>query len=328
MLTRREILSDPRRLADKARGALYGLAIGHSMGERAALSHPCHSVCSQRRNQEERIATAAEYSLLTAQALLESGGAPDSASIAGLWMEHVATLDEVHGRRSGETEAARNLRRGMLPPLTGICNAYAHAATAAARIAPVGIVCAGDVDAAMRLAEVDASVSHSREGVWGAQSVAAAVAAAMADASIQEICDVAMRPAPEGSWYRLAMGKAISIVREHDAHLDSAWKPLHDALLSGFDAAVCSTVPQSLGVLMLVHQDFKRGVTAAANFGRDGAIIAALCGAILGARYGAGKIPAAWQEANRFAQGACLPFTRGMDRTAVAQSLAQLALDR
>ncbi len=45
---------------------------------------------------------------------------------------------------------------------------------------PIGIYCAGDPDKARELCRIDAEISHSRDGIWGAQMVAVAVAMAMA----------------------------------------------------------------------------------------------------------------------------------------------------
>ena len=59
-------------------------------------------------------------------------------------------------------------------------NAYHISDGAAMRAAPIGIVAGGDIAKAAAWAEADASVSHFRDGIWGAQAVAAGVSRAMA----------------------------------------------------------------------------------------------------------------------------------------------------
>ena len=51
--------------------------------------------------------------------------------------------------------------------------------------------------------------------------------------------------------------------------------------------------------LKACHDDFRKGVTLAGNFGRDADTIGAVAGVILGARYGASRMPAAWIEKTR-----------------------------
>ena len=70
----------------------------------------------------------------------------------------------------------------------------------AMRIGPIGIVCAGDPEKAAAMAKIESEVSHFRDGVWGAQAVAAAVSVAMVDGTMDEILDAAMKVIPEESW--------------------------------------------------------------------------------------------------------------------------------
>ena len=75
-----------------------------------------------------------------------------------------------------------------------------------------------------------------------------------------------------------------------------------------------------------MHDDFRTGVTCAGNFGRDADTIGAICGAILGAKYGYHTIPPVWAEKPRYPTGTCLLFTKGMDIRAVADQLTDVAI--
>ena len=189
MLTRQELLQNPDLYRDKARGALIGLAIGDSFGDasRKPENQMAYGFTTDFNKGASWSTDDTEFAMLTAQILIESGGRPTSDCVVDAWLKHVATQDELKRGGASEFEASRNLRKGLRPPLSGRYNAYGHSDGAAMRISPVGVLCAGDVDRAIAMAEIDASISHDREGIWGAQSVAAAVAAAMADANIDEI---------------------------------------------------------------------------------------------------------------------------------------------
>lgn len=328
MLSRKELLNNPELLRDKARGALIGLAIGDSFGDasRTPDNQMAYGLTADFNKGASWSTDDTEFAMLTAQTLIDCGGKLNSACVVEAWLKHVATQDELKRGGASEFEASRNLRRGLRPPLSGRYNAYSHSDGAAMRIAPIGVFCAGDADRAIEMAAIDASISHDREGVWGAQSVAAAVAVAMADGTMEEILAAAMKPIPADTWYAHAMQRAMDIVDEAGGELLKAWMPLHDELWTSYKACVAEAVSEAFGVLKLVHGDFRTGVTYAGNFGRDADTIGAICGAVLGAKYGYGAIPPVWAEKPRYPTGTCLLFTKGMDIRATADKLAELAL--
>ncbi len=328
MLTRKQLAGDPSFLRDRARGALCGIAIGDSFGDasRKPENQAAYGITTDFGKGEGWSTDDTEFALLTAETLIACGGRLTADAVVAAWLEHVATQDEFKRGGASEFEASRNLRRGLRPPLTGRYNAYAHSDGAAMRAAPIGVFCAGDPARAALLAEVDAQISHEREGIWGAQSVAAAVAAAMADASVGEILEAALLPAPRDSWYRYSLERAFAIVDEAQGEFLRAWMPLHDELWTSYKAAVCEAVAQAFGVLKLSHRDFRSGVTAAGNFGRDADTIGAICGAVLGAKYGASAIPPHWIEKTRRPTGTCLLFAKGADMIDTADRLCALIL--
>ncbi len=169
-----------------------------------------------------------------------------------------------------------NLRRGIRPPESGKYNPYHQSDGAAMRSGPIGIYCAGDPEKAAYLAEVDASVSHYADGIWGAQAVAVAVSLGMVDASVEEIWEGVLKTAPEGSWFREALLRADRIVTEHDGRIADAWMPLHNELFSTHRSTVAEALPEVFGCLRMESSSFKSGLLLAANFGRDADTIGAV----------------------------------------------------
>ncbi len=327
MISRSELSKDKKRLYDRALGALSGLAVGDSFGDasRKQENQLAYGITTDFGPNAAWSTDDTEFALLTATILIEcDGNLTDEAMVEG-WMKYVVVQEQFPRGGSSEIEAARNLRRGLRPPQTGIYNAYAHSDGAAMRIAPIGIICAGDPKKAVKLAGIDASLSHSRDGVWGAQAVAAAVAMAMADAEFEEIFNMVKDIPPGDSWFKYSLEKAFEIVKEAGGSVNDAWMPLHDELWCTYKAAVPEAVSQAFGVLALSHTDFRQGVTLAGNFGRDADTIGAIAGAILGAKYGAAAIPERWREKTRFPTGTCLSFTKGIDLNHMAEKLAGLA---
>jgi len=324
--TREELIANPTELQNRARGAMIGIAIGDSFGDtcRKPDQQLAYGFTTDFGKGASWSTDDTEFAMMTAATIIKCGGEPTPEAILDAWMENVVTQDELKRGGASEFEAGRNLKRGLRAPLSGRYNSYCHSDGAAMRIAPVGVLCAGDMDRAIRVAYTDASISHDREGVWGAQSVAAAVAAAMADADFDEIFEAAMKPVPADTWYEYAMKKAFAIVDDSGRDFLKAWMPLHDELWTGYKASVCEAVPQAFACLRLKHDDFRTGMILAGNFGRDADTIGAICGAILGAKYGYNAIPKDWAEKPRYPSGTCLPFAKGIDILALADSITEI----
>lgn len=327
MKTKVELIRNQALLQDKARGVMAGLAIGDSFGDasRKPDNQLAYGITTDFGDGASWSTDDTEFGLLTARTLIACEGRLTLQAVEDAWRTHVVTQgEELNRGGNSEMEAAANLRRGLTPPETGLYNSYATSDGAAMRAAPIGIVFAGDLAGAAAAAETDACISHSRDGIWGAQAVACAVAAAMADATIEEILEAALYAVPRDSWFYYTFQLAQQIVRDAEGRIADAWMPLHDRLLTRYKAAVPEAVSQAFGVLALSHQDFRAGVTLAGNFGRDADTIGAICGAILGARYGLAGIPARWADKTRYPSGTCLPMAKGIDLFHVADQLAAL----
>jgi len=325
MLSKNVLLKNQPLLQDRARASLVGHAIGDSFGD-VARSPDFHLQYGFALDFPDKPAPGTddtEFALLTAQTLIKARGKLTDAAVLESWRTHVLPLSELKRGGASEREAAANIRRGVLPPLSGIYNAYHQSDGAAMRVTPIGIACAGDPERAAALAEIDARISHSRDGVWSAQAVAVAVAMAMAGATVDDICQAMVRATPADSWMRFTMTKALNIIEERKT-LEASWKPLHDAVWSEYKSVAPEAVASALAILKLTNGDFKQGIIYSGNFGRDADTICAIVGAISGAMNGMASIPPHWVDKVRLTTGVCLPFTKGMDLFDVSTQLADL----
>lgn len=328
MLTRQEFIQDRARVFDKVYGALSGLAIGDSFGDasRKQENRVNYAVTTDFNKGASWSTDDTEFALLTAKTLIRCHGKLTTEECVKSWMEDVVNQDEYKRGGASEIEAARNLRRGIMPPLSGKYNTFHMSDGSSMRIGPVGIVCAGDVERAREYARIESELSHYRDGIWGAQAVAAAVAVAMVDGTIDEIMEAAMACIPEESWLHFNMTKAFEILEARGSLLD-AWMELHDFLWTSSWATTAEAIPSAFVCLKAVHGDFRTGVTVAGNFGRDADTIGAVAGVILGARYGASQMPAHWIEKTRFPTGTCLKFANGIDIRQYAEKLTDIIME-
>ena len=324
MLTREEFKKNPELVFDKAYGSLSGLAIGDSFGDasRKQENRENYAITTDFNSKASWSTDDTEFALLTAKTLIRCGGELTSEEVVKSWLEDVAIQDEFKRGGASEIEAANNLRRGFLPPLSGKYNAFHMSDGSAMRIGPIGIVCAGDPEKAAAMAKIESEVSHFRDGVWGAQAVAAAVSVGTMD----EILDAAMKVIPEESWLYYSMNHAFELVDSADGHIFDVWMQLHDDLRTSTWATTAEAIPSAFACLKAVNKDFRTGVVVAGNFGRDADTIGAVAGTVLGAKYGAKAMPAAWIDKTRFPTGTCLNFTKGIDIKDYAEKLAGIIM--
>jgi ADP-ribosylglycohydrolase len=325
MLSKADLKKDRKLCVDRACGALIGHAIGDSFGDAARTpeNHLAFGITMDFREGPAPGTDDTEFALLTAQTLIETRGKLTDDAILAAWRKHVLPLPQIYRGGASEREAAENIRRGILPPLSGQHNSHYMSDGAVMRIAPIGIVSAADPAGAARLAEIESRISHWRDGIWGAQAVAAGIAAAMAGGSVDEVFRAAADVMPPDSWSRATMRRTEDIIKTHGT-LENAWMPLHHALWTEYKSVSPEAVAEAFAVFVLVKGDFRKGIIYAGNWGRDSDTIAAVVGSLCGAMHGRSGIPAEWVEKVRIAHGACLPFTKGMDIFAVAEQLASL----
>jgi ADP-ribosylglycohydrolase len=326
MRSRTDLKSNKELYRDRARGAMVGHAIGDSFGDAARTpeNHFLYGITMDFHGGPAPGTDDTEFALLTAQTLLESQGRLTDDAVLALWRRHVLPLTELKRGGASEREAAANIRRGVLPPRSGQHNSHYMSDGAAMRVTPIGIYAAGDAALAARLAEVDARISHWRDGVWGAQAVAVGVSTAIAGGTVDEVVRAAIESTPADSWMRQTLVRANELIDQHSS-IEEAWMPLHTALWSEYKAVAPEAVAEAFAVFRLVEGDVRRGIIYGGNWGRDADTIAAIAGALCGGLRGAGAIPVAWIDKVRVAHGACLPFTKGMDMFHVADQLADLA---
>lgn len=326
MLTRQDLIANPSLAEEKALGALAGLAIGDSFGDAGRLpeNHQNYGILLGFDKGNCWSTDDTEFALFTAKMLIDSGGDPTTEQLAQGWLTYIAAQDDFPRGGNSEIDAAENLKRGILPPKSGEYSAYSFSDGACMRIAPVGIVCAGDTRRAAELAARDAQVSHCRSGIWAAQAVAAGVAAAMVSATDAEILQAAMACIPEDSWLHRNMVRMQQLVALAETDFCTAWMALHDEFRTRYKAAVEEAIPQAFALFLLSRGSFRRGILLAANFGRDADTIGAVVGALRGAQLGSAAIPKPWIQRTANPTGTCLQFTRGLSIPGVAAELAAL----
>jgi len=338
--------------AERAEGALVGLAIGDAIGFQA-LVHTQWQLPAKRQNfiwrtnqraAEQRITRVAvpfthrlsedlvaigptddtELALFSARILLDAETPLTSRSFAEGWRRWMLTDDIRTG--FAERAAIDNLRRGLEPPTTGRDNPQRYEDGACARAVSIGIARARHVGAAADLARLDAEVSHAEDGVWAAQAMAVAIASLVGGASMDEALAAARATLPSESWIAYMDRRAQTCLRSAGNPADLALL-LSQQVIDGI-YSYASIAPQTLPAafaLASCANDPMQVMTAANTIARAADSLPALVGALTGAYHGVASLPSRWRECVAEARGVCLPFTAGTNLSLTARCLLDLA---
>jgi ADP-ribosylglycohydrolase len=325
MFTRQHLIDHHPLKNQKAAGCMIGLAVGDALGDLGRMQEyrQRYGIVTNLYD-DARSTDDTEFGLLTARTLIDNGGQLSRNSVYQAWKKYILDEGGVHDRGGRPLYgAAANLARGMKPPLSGMDNVMNNDDGAAMRIAPIGIVCAGDPERAAEMAAVEAEISHAADGIWAAQAVAASIAVAMVDGNTDEIIQAGRRFIPEDSWLGRTMAHTTDLWDQHDC-IEDAWESLHTDLWTPSHSVAPEAIPQIYAILHYSNTDFSKAMFWAANFGRDADTITAVVGAVCGARHGLDIIPENWVERVRKPAGVCLKFAKNEDILELGRQLADL----
>ncbi len=308
--------------ADRAAGALYGLAIGDALGmptqalpraeivarygplighfEAGPADHPLAAGLPAGSVTDDT-----EQAVLLGRLLAESGGRPDGTELARrliAWEDGMRARGSLDLLGPSTRQAITALLAGTPP---GQAGRRGTTNGAAMRITPVGIATpAADPDLLTDRVVAVSEVTHNTGvALSGAAAVAAAVsaaidgpAAASASTEIRRVTQAAVRAARRaarrGHWVAAAdVAARIEWATAMTAGLGTA--DVLDVVyrLVGTSLATQESVPAAFAVLAASPGDPWLACRIAASLGGDCDTIAAMTGAIAGACHGAGAFP-------------------------------------
>jgi ADP-ribosylglycohydrolase len=301
-------------LADRARGALAGLAVGDAMGmptqnmRRADIMADYGPITGLTAAGPRQVIAAGmpagavtddtEQALLLARLLIEGEGRIEPAAFAAAlvrWEQAMEARGSLDLLGPSTRAAVRALAAGRPAAEAG-----RHGATngAAMRIAPVGLAVpsaplAGLVDAVVAASMITHNTSI---GLAAAAAVAAAVSAGAEGGSAADCTEIAIAAAdlaaPRGHWAPGGqIGPRIAWVTAHLRRTDPAgWAAELDAVV-GTSVAAQESVVAAFGILAVAPSAWD-AVCLAASAGGDTDTIGAIAGAVAGALGGLAAWPA------------------------------------
>lgn len=272
---------------DGARGALLGTALGDAVGA------PFEGRPAVRREDVEEWLAADDpltwtddtaMALALAASLIAQGGEVDPRHLGDTF---VATYEEEpwRGYGSGPPRIFAAAAKGTpyveaAGALFGGSGSFGNGA--AMRAAPAGVVAAPEPATAARLAREQARVTHAHAlGQDGAALIAMAVAVSAADDPSDRLADLGRHLETEE--FRTALDRALELAGGED--------PRRLGEVLGNDVAAVASVPTAVACFLGAPDDALSVLVRAVTVGGDTDTIAAMAGAIVGARVGAAGLP-------------------------------------
>ena len=248
-------------------------------------------------------------------ALRERGTNLTSRDIAEAWVKYVP------GACTAERVALQNFKNGIWPPESAIVgNPYPEMIGAQMRGEIWGMVAPGMPALAADYARRDAAITHTGNGIYGEQFIAALVSAAMIESDRDKLIQIALNTIPANSAYAEAVRDAVAWHHQYPdwqsawEQLDKKWgflkngkrdAPFADAryntnkdpYLWNDVKWVYADVNGAAVTLALLYGngDFTKSVCLAVMIGYDNDCNAGTVGSILGTIQGTQAIAASWQ---------------------------------
>ncbi|MFH1214361.1 MAG: ADP-ribosylglycohydrolase family protein [Candidatus Neomarinimicrobiota bacterium] len=326
------VIANLAQLRDRIAGALYGLAVGDALGSITEGMNPSdiaakYGMITGFQSGEQMASDDTEFTIFYIELLRKYGLGITAETIADRWLKDIYHPSEIYkGAGFSEAMTLRNLKRGIRPPFSGQ-HVHSWSDGLAMCATPFGCIFAGQPEKAARIASVFGSVSHSGEGLYGGQAVAAAVSVAVAGADLNTINNTALAHVPEDSWVHYSIAAAVEIGKS-SPNVQAAVASLYEKLVCDYyywsDLAP-EAVGLAFGLLTAAGGDFRKAVLGAVNLGRDADTIAAITGAISGAKIGLKFLPPELLPNVETIPGRCIRAMAGKKISDAVEVLGDLA---
>jgi len=231
-----------------------------------------------------------DYSIVALRIMEAHGKGFEPSDVARFWVDHLP-----YGRTyTAERAAYRNFVSDIRPPESALHrNPYREWIGGQIRADAWGYACPARPQEAAALAFKDASISHTRNGIYGAMWVAATIAAAFVAQEPEQAIRIGLSEIPRNCRLAEAIEKVLAW-REEDTSTEQATEQVLEEF-SRYN--MVHTIPNAAIVAMSLlwgEKDFTRSIALAVAAGLDTDCNGATVGSIMGVMIGAEAIPEHW----------------------------------
>ncbi len=224
-------VKSPTSIKEKIEGGLYGMISGGSFGTKIE-GYPYWEIESAYKdfsfyldNEVDTTNDDITYELNLLIEFLEKGRKITSEDIALGWVKRIPF------GWSAELIALMNIKRGIMPPLSGqFNNPYNEWIGGAMRGNMPGLLSPGDPYKASYLSYIDGVVSHDKNGVYGEMFVAILTSLAFIEEDIEKLIEISMEFIPERSELRNVLESTYEMCKEKDN-----WREVREWIYKRFE---------------------------------------------------------------------------------------------
>lgn len=236
------------------------------------------------------------YTIIAMKVIERYGKHFTSEDIAETWLLGIPGLHACTAERA----AYRNLMNGILPPYSATNNnPYREWIGAQIRADFFGYINPGDPCSAARMAYLDASISHTKNGIYGEMFISALISLSYVEnLSMYERINLALGQIPPTS----RLYKAIKGISDEYKN-GVAYKEIISKIHRLYDEAQffdwCLTIPNTLFViasLLFFNDNFDSAITNTILCGFDTDCNAATVGSVMGLVHGVSNINDKWYK--------------------------------
>ncbi|HKX44834.1 MAG TPA: ADP-ribosylglycohydrolase family protein [Burkholderiaceae bacterium] len=272
-----------------------------------------------------------------ARALIAANGRLDNAGWVACLLDWVRTSPKASFMGPSTAGIVKALQEGSDTAEVGVIGRSRRKMTtvgitngAAMRVAPIGLIFPGQIEAACEQALVTCLPSHDTDvAISAACSVTAAVSQALVATTLGPVIEASLQGARigealarkharvvAGPSYLGRLELALQIARESKS--DRGFMTTMERLV-GNSVLAAESVPAAIGIVLYAQGDPMRTVALGASIGNDTDSIATMAGAIVGALHGTRQLPQDLFKEFREANAA------EFDLDAIAAGLAAIA---
>ncbi|MCC6445769.1 MAG: ADP-ribosylglycohydrolase family protein [Armatimonadetes bacterium] len=231
-----------------------------------------------------------DYPIIGLHTLEEHGPDFKPAHVAGVWLNRVP-FNMVY---TAERVAYRNLVDGYPPPESAtVRNPYREWIGAQIRADIWGYVHPARPERAAEFAWRDASISHTKNGIYGEMWVAAMLAAAFTTDDIEEIVSIGLSEIPEKCRLAEAVKDTLAWSKSEPTW-EAAWEKMNAKYGHYHGVHTINNAACVLLGLLYSGGDYEKAITISVMAGWDTDCNGATAGSILGAILGASRLPGKW----------------------------------
>lgn len=267
-----------------------------------------------------------EWAAFSADILLVNDFGSYNQPVLNEWIKLAQSKDPIRGGVSTQA-ALQNIRNGILPPQSGKENPHYFDDGAMSRAVPIGIICSGQPDTAARLAEIDASVTNSEDGVWAAQAMAVAISSVCFGKNVSEAINTAFQYLPKSSWIRRTVDDAMKLTEKSDSVFSIL--PEFSNNIVNREYSYGNVAPETLALTFIIAKlhgnNFEAAVTTASSFAKSGETLPAMVGALVGGMHATSIASESWLNAIGTLKGISIPSFAGKNYITLTEQISNFA---